>query len=339
MKRALALFISLVLAACGSGGPSPSSPSSATPNAPAPTSPAAVQASKIAEQVGWMTIAVLQNGSSGLGIRRTSTPGRISPLATSGELFSSRNCEISGTVTVVYIRDSLPAGGAIDLSALKAVYSACTFMTAAGSVEVSGDLALQGQYLGVGKVTGLAMTGTLSSPTGGSCVVSGTVNALGGFSGTACGFSVTSVPPPLPTLPVLWPIPIFPSDGDAVPQNNASGCQPHPTRGLGNEVAFTWAPPNEGNPTAYHLYVIGRARTDIPNAPNQPQLGPLVDRVVTGTRFEFRSCNGFVGSNSLVGWTWRVRAQYADGTFGPWSRTVTFDFQQCVLSDGRLCTN
>ena len=327
MKLALTAF--LLLAVVGCGGGSPTAPSAAT--TPAPAIVSAGQASTIAEQVGALTMIALRSGGARIGIKG-SAPGRISTRATSGEIFSSVDCAVGGRITVVYIRDQDPAG-VIDLSALKAVYDACTFMSATGSVQVSGELTLRGQYFGVGNVANLLMTGTLSTPSGASCAVLGTVNAVGAFSGSACGYSVTSVPPPLPPLPTpvaapnTAPRPISPADGAVIPQNNVGNrCPEHQLRGTGLEITFTWSPPEVGNAVAYELYVIGATA-----------IFPLVDQSVAGTSFTYLSCNGFVHSSLRDGWTWRVRAQDSTGAFGPWSNGIRFSFAPCVLADGTAC--
>ena len=314
----------------GCGGGSPAAPSAAT--TPAPASVSAGQASTIAEQVGALTLIALQSGGARIGVKST-TPGRVSARATSGEIFSSVDCVAGGRVTLVYIQDQESPGGVVDLSALKAVYDACTFMSATGSVQVSGELTLRGQYFGVGNVANLLMTGTLSTPSGASCAVLGTVNAVGAFSGSACGFSVTSVPPPLPPLatPVAAsntaPRPISPAEGAVIPQNSVGHrCPAHELRGTGFEITFTWSPPEVGNAVAYELYVIGRTATF-----------PLVDQPVAGTSFTYLSCNGFVISSLRDGWTWRVRAQDSTGAFGPWSNGIQFSFAPCVLADGTAC--
>ncbi len=51
---------------------------------------------------------------------------------------------------------------------------------------------------------------------------------------------------------------------------------------------------------------------------------PLV-RVVSSTSHYVRTANdGYIIDSNRLGWSWRVRAQYQDGTWGPWSRIRTF---------------
>ena len=70
----------------------------------------------------------------------------------------------------------------------------------------------------------------------------------------------------------------------------------------------------------------------VPSAKNYEiaVLGPAaafpIVRAVTSTSYFVRGVSGgYIIDSNLRGWTWRVRAQYQDGKWGPWSRIRSFN--------------
>ena len=70
----------------------------------------------------------------------------------------------------------------------------------------------------------------------------------------------------------------------------------------------------------------------VPSAKNYEivVLGPAaafpIVRAITSTSYFVRGISdGYIIDSNLRGWTWRVRAQYQDGKWGPWSRIRSFD--------------
>lgn len=52
---------------------------------------------------------------------------------------------------------------------------------------------------------------------------------------------------------------------------------------------------------------------------------PLVRAVTRTSHYVRNSRDGYIIDSNRRGWSWRVRAQYQDGTWGPWSRIRSFD--------------
>jgi hypothetical protein len=52
---------------------------------------------------------------------------------------------------------------------------------------------------------------------------------------------------------------------------------------------------------------------------------PLVRARTRTSDYTFPSKPGYVSESNLLGWTWRVRAQHANGTWGPWSKSRRFN--------------
>jgi hypothetical protein len=84
---------------------------------------------------------------------------------------------------------------------------------------------------------------------------------------------------------------------------------PQPESG---EWRFDWQPvPSAKN---YEIVVLGPAAAF-----------PMV-RAITGTSYYVKGVSdGYIIDSNLRGWTWRVRAQYHDGKWGPWSRIRSFN--------------
>lgn len=91
----------------------------------------------------------------------------------------------------------------------------------------------------------------------------------------------------------------------------AEAILPQPESG---EWRFDWEDAPSGR--AYEIVVLG------PSA-----IFPLV-RAVTSTSQYVRNVRGsFIIDSNLRGWSWRVRAQYHNGKWGPWSRVRRFNVQ------------
>jgi hypothetical protein len=138
---------------------------------------------------------------------------------------------------------------------------------------------------------------------------------------------VPELPPPArdPMQPAL----LRPSHTEQIPQNNPEiGCPSHPTRGYGLQIDFDWSDASSPNGImGYHLVVQGRRAS-----------APLIDTMVTSSKYTFRMCNGFVDNfNSSVGFSWTVQAQDKLGNLGPVSDPGFFITYLCILDNGSLC--
>lgn len=189
----------LTLAGCG-GSSSPTSPtppvsSSPTPPPAAPAAPPAgvstAQATAVATAVGGLTITALRSGATPVGIFAINPAPRARPLAASGQVYSSLPCPVTGKVELIYVRDYTAIGGDFDLSALKAVYTACTFTANSGSFEIAGELMLSGHYFGTRQAPTIRTSGALTTSSG-ACAIDGSVAATGSFGGAACGATLTN---------------------------------------------------------------------------------------------------------------------------------------------------
>jgi hypothetical protein len=124
-----------------------------------------------------------------------------------------------------------------------------------------------------------------------------------------------------PHVPVLR----HPVAGYTVPQNDPrTGCPSHPTRGYGYAMVFGWNAVR--GVTAYQLF-----------AKKNTALFPIIDVMVSDTKYVTVSCNGFVIDGNLDGWSWQVRALSPSGTPGPWSEVRPFSFLPCRLESGSAC--
>jgi hypothetical protein len=153
-----------------------------------------------------LTIAALRSGAIPLSVLSVSSAqtSRLSPLALNGAPFSTMSCPVSGRMDAVYTRDYAPSGNAIDLSAIRLVFTDCAFTTGGVPFQISGTLTLSGQYFGSQGTPDIHLSGSLTTSTG-ACAVDGTVVVSGAFGGTACGTSMTATPPtPSVTLTGTW---------------------------------------------------------------------------------------------------------------------------------------
>lgn len=104
-------------------------------------------------------------------------------------------------------------------------------------------------------------------------------------------------------------------------------CEPHPTRGYGLRIAFSWSPPTGGAaPIAYFL-LVKREGSEF----------PLFENFVPSAAFTMTGCNAFVIDANLEGWLWQVSPVGPDGVVGPPSEARSFAFLPCRLDDGRAC--
>jgi hypothetical protein len=112
------------------------------------------------------------------------------------------------------------------------------------------------------------------------------------------------------------PVLLTPAENARIVQNDrTSGCSASLVYGYGFRIDFSWTPAT--GPQAITGYEI---------TAGYPNAIPIVPGVIVeGTNYELTTC-GYVQNAFLDGWQWRVRARYADGTFGPSSATGTFGF-------------
>jgi hypothetical protein len=81
-----------------------------------------------------------------------------------------------------------------------------------------------------------------------------------------------------------------------------------------NEWRFNWE--DVASATRYQIAI------------NAPDLGtPVLEAETRGTHYVLNKKPTYAGRN-LKGWTWKVRAQTADGSWGPWSEVRAFDVFQ-----------
>jgi len=66
--------------------------------------------------------------------------------------------------------------------------------------------------------------------------------------------------------------------------------------------------------TSYEIVVLGPAA-----------ISPIVRATTTSSDYVRPVSEGYVADHNLRGWSWRVRAQYRNGTRGPWSRVRRFN--------------
>ena len=52
---------------------------------------------------------------------------------------------------------------------------------------------------------------------------------------------------------------------------------------------------------------------------------PIVQTTTTTSEYVFDRRSGYIIDSNLLGWSWRVRAQHLNGTWGPWSRIRRFN--------------
>ena len=126
---------------------------------------------------------------------------------------------------------------------------------------------------------------------------------LGGSSGKQ-GDPSAAITPTSSRTPIL----IAPRSGSAVSQ------------GYMAPWTFRWDAPGAGNTTRYHLRVTG------PGARN-----PAIDIKTNETNYRYvderRRCS-YVTEQKRLGWSWQVRAEFDDGTSGPWSEESVFDVER-----------
>jgi hypothetical protein len=135
---------------------------------------------------------------------------------------------------------------------------------------------------------------------------------LRGAPGSAIELTIHGDPKP-ETPPGL----VTPVENALIAQNDpATGCPASLVYGYGFRIQFFWTPATGSKPITGYEITAGH-----------PSAFPILPSViVAGTSYVYTTC-GFVPNTLLLyGWQWRVRARYADGTFGPSSATGTFGF-------------
>jgi len=110
------------------------------------------------------------------------------------------------------------------------------------------------------------------------------------------------VPPPVAAAPPLerGPNLLTPVAGATLPQ---------PQFG---EWRFDWA--DTPGAKAYEIVVLGSSA-----------IFPMVHTTTTSSNYVLRRSSGYIADQNLLGWSWRVRAQYGNGTWGPWSAIRRFN--------------
>jgi hypothetical protein len=179
-----ATILSTAIVGCG-GKSSPSGPSG----------PSQSDTSAIAETVGSVTMSALFTGGQQAGVAGVGHSAAFSPQASAGQNYGSASCPSGGRVDLIYVREYVPANGAVDTSALKAVFAQCALASGGSSVQLNGDLGMSGMYNGASQPVSLHLSGTLTTSSGG-CAVDGSVALSGSFTGTTCGMQTNVKPPP-----------------------------------------------------------------------------------------------------------------------------------------------
>jgi hypothetical protein len=117
-----------------------------------------------------------------------------------------------------------------------------------------------------------------------------------------------TVPTAIGTVPVL----LEPESQAYFKQNDpATGCRQDPVWGYGYQVAFSWSAVRDA--TGYRIFMMHPLASV-----------PLVDEIVSGTRYERRRCTEILGHEQ--GWQWKVRAVLPGGQEGAWSEVRTINF-------------
>ena len=113
------------------------------------------------------------------------------------------------------------------------------------------------------------------------------------------------------------PVPVAPIAGMRVLQNDpATQCPFNPSRGFGYQATFSWTAVVSPQPASgYQVVVFDPIGAE-----------PVIRTRVSSTSLLVRRCNTVVDVALLDNWRWRVRAQFADGSYGSWSGSETFGF-------------
>jgi hypothetical protein len=84
-----------------------------------------------------------------------------------------------------------------------------------------------------------------------------------------------------------------------------------PQPGIG-EWRFDWR--DTPGAKAYEIVVLGSSA-----------IFPMVNTITTRSSYVRQVSSGYIADHNLRGWSWRVRAQYGNGTWGPWSAIRRFN--------------
>jgi hypothetical protein len=134
---------------------------------------------------------------------------------------------------------------------------------------------------------------------------------LRGAPGSAIELTIRGVAKPETSPNLLTPV----ANVRIVQNDQTTGCPASLVYGYGFRIEFSWTPAT--GPQAITGYEL---------TAGYPSSIPIIPGIiVAGTSYASINC-GFVQAAYLDGWEWRVRARYADGTFGPSSATGTFSF-------------
>ena len=156
----------------------------------------------------------------------------------------------------------------------------------------------------------ISSSGGLWSKTSRAVVRNATVLIIASAAACADGPTAPTASGSVPTL-------LEPQSQAYVKQNDpATGCLQDPVWGFGYQVTFTWSVVRAA--TGYRIHIM------------HPQaFAPLVDEIVSGTRYERRRCTEVLGFEQ--GWQWKVRAVFSDGQEGDWSEVRTINFTRASV--------
>ncbi len=98
--------------------------------------------------------------------------------------------------------------------------------------------------------------------------------------------------------------------------------EPAPDATLPQREIGAWRFDWEDDPAAkgYELVVLGPAA-----------VFPIVNTVTTSSEYVVPARDGYIADHNLLGWSWRVRSQYLNGTWGPWSRVRRFNVSPRII--------
>ena len=131
------------------------------------------------------------------------------------------------------------------------------------------------------------------------------------FVGSLIGAVARYSPEEIKRLPLPAPVAAAPSSerGPRLLTPVADATLPQPDVG---EWRFDWD--DTPGAEAYEIVVLGASA-----------IFPMVETTTTTSDYVLDEKSGYIADHNLRGWSWRVRARYANGTWGPWSAIRRFN--------------